>query len=268
MQNTKKKMEYEKESLMKKRNLIKEMLEKCNKSNSIIISSIERIPANLFREFRKKLKQNAEIKVVKANIAKKVLENFLDKNQIEEIKELLKKPFAMIFTNYDIFSFASFCENIKVDSFVKPGMVLEKDLVIMPTVTDLLPTAVVELSKAGFKVSVEKGRVAIKEKKIIGKGVKINNEIANALATLNVKPIKIGLDVNVGVDIKNKKLYKNVVINKEEKIEKLKKASSNALNLAINISYVCNKTAAFILQKAFTKAKILKQEIEKIEGEK
>ncbi|MCM8804934.1 MAG: 50S ribosomal protein L10, partial [Candidatus Omnitrophica bacterium] len=116
-------------------------------------------------------------------------------------------------------------------------------------------------SKAGFKVGVEKGKLIIKEKKIIKAGEKISEDLANALQKLNIRPVKIGLNVNYSIDLKNKKVYKNIIINKEEEKEKLSIASRRALALALGINYICRETIRELISKAVINANALFKKI-------
>jgi large subunit ribosomal protein L10 len=245
--------EKERESISKKKGLVDQLTAKCKSKKTIAISSIERIPAQTFKKIRAELKKsNAEVKVVKSSIAKKVLQNL----GISGLDSFLQKPIAFIISDIDPFSLASLLEELKVASYVKPGMKLDKDLVIEPCVTDLPPTAVVELSKC-FKVGVEKGKVAIKERKVIRANEVIDANLANALQKLEIKPLRIGLNVDVAIDLQSGKIYKNIVINKQEELERLKLASSRAFNLALSINYPCKQTIRALLQKAFVQAKNL-----------
>ncbi|MEM1535362.1 MAG: 50S ribosomal protein L10 [Candidatus Pacearchaeota archaeon] len=238
---------------------VEKLIKKCEAYSNLVMSNIERIPANQFKQLRKKLSREAEkveIKVIKRSLAERLLEKL--KISTEGLDKILSKPLCILLTNKDPFSLASLLEDSKEEAFLKPGQSPEKDLIIEPKSTDLPATAVVELSKAGLKVSVEKGKVVIKEKKVIKAGEKIDEDLALALQKLNIKPLRIGLNVDLAIDLKSKKIYKNIVINKAEELEKLKSAANNALNLALGIAYPCEQTISYLIRKAFLSAQSLK----------
>ena len=249
----------ERKSINRKKTLVEQLVNLCKGKDTLVISNIERIPAETFKRLRKELKKlNTDIKVIKAKLAKKVLEGL--GIETSSIENFLQKPTALIISNLDVFALASLLEKSKEYSYLKPGMVVEKEIVIEPMTTDLPPTAVVELSKV-LKVGVEKGKVVVKEKKIIKPGEIVDDALANALQKLEIKPLKIGLSVDVGIELKTGKIYKNVIVNKEEEIQKLISAHSRAMNLAIAISYPCKQTINVLLQKAAAYAKTLNLKI-------
>jgi len=248
------------ESIKRKISEVEKITKKCKESNTIAISSIESIPARMFQELRKRFRKDIAMKVIKRNLTERVFENLgLD---IKEAKEYITKPYVFIITNLDVFSLASLLEENKVPSFLKSNQLVEKDVIIQQGITDLPPTAIADLSKAGLKVSIEKGKVAIKEKRVIKKGERINDALADALQKLDIKPLKVGLNVNLGIDLKNKKVYKNLIIDKEEEKERLRLAAARALNLALNIDYACKKTIVPLIQRAASYANSLNKFIE------
>jgi large subunit ribosomal protein L10 len=249
------------EAIKKKQEEVERILEISRGFNNIIISNIEKIPANKMREIRKKFKDILKMKMMKSRLIKRVLE--AKGINVDEAKDVLKKPSILIFTNEDIFHVASLFEEDKEYTYIKPGQIAEEDIIIAKGPTTLLPIHIADLSKAGLKVGVERGKVVIKEDYVIKKGEAISSELADALQKLDIKPIPIGLAVNFAVDLKNKKIYKNVLIDKRKEIENIKIAYSYAINLAMNINYLTNKTALGIIKKAYTNAYKLNKALEK-----
>ncbi|MEM2932618.1 MAG: 50S ribosomal protein L10 [Candidatus Pacearchaeota archaeon] len=242
------------ESIKKKSEEVERIAEKCKEYSLLALSNIEGIPAKRFQEIRKKL-DNVFIKIAKKSLIERIFEKLgLD---INEAKEIISKPSCLLLAKLNPFSFAALLEENKLDSFVKPGQILAKDLVIPPQQTNLLPTDIVNLTQAGFKAAVEKGKLVIKEQKIIKAGEKIDESLANALQKLNIKPIRVGLNVNYCFDFQSKKVYKNIVINKEEEKEKLAIAWKKALALALGIKYACKVTIRELIKRAYLNANTL-----------
>ncbi|MEM2707483.1 MAG: 50S ribosomal protein L10 [Candidatus Pacearchaeota archaeon] len=243
---------------------VKEITNLFKEKNFLIISNIEKINANKFKEIKRKLKDDCIIKVIKKSILLKVLENInLEKKQIEEIEKEINKPFCIIITNIDIFRIASILEENKFFTYLKAGEILKEDFVIKKGPTHLLPMEMAELNKAGLQVGVEKGKVVIKQDFILKKNEILTQEMANILQKLDIKPLKIGLNVDIGIDIKNKKIYKNIIIDKEKEREKLIKGINFGLNLALGINYISRYTINSLIQKALIYANQLNKFIEK-----
>jgi len=249
------------EAIKRKQQEVEKTLEISEKFDNIILSCIERIPANKMKEIRKKFRDVLKIKVMKSNLIKRILER--KGVDVKELENFLKKPSALIFTNEDIFHIASLFEDDKEYTYIRPGQIVEEDIIIAKGPTSLLPIHIADLSKAGLKVGVEKGKIVVKEEKVIKKGETITSELADVLQKLDIKPIPIGLKVDCGIDLKNKKIYKNVRIDKEKEIERLKRAYSYGLTLAININYLTSKSIVDILKKAYLNAYKLNKALEK-----
>lgn len=247
-------------TIERKKIMVERLVDLCKKNNSLIISRLEKISANKLKAIRKELKNVALLKVVK----KSILKNVLKELRIEDshFPKVLSKPCIIIITSENIFKIASLLEKNKYYDYLKPGEVLNKDIIIEKGTTNLPPTEIASISKTGLKVGVEKGKVVIKEKKILKKGDKITEEWAEVLKKLDIKPIKLGLNVDIGIDLKSKKIYKNIVIDKEKEKEMMYKAINNAYNLALNINYICKKTIESIIIKAITYAKQLNKFLE------
>lgn len=240
---------------------VEEIKNLCKNNRYLIISNIEKINANKFNEIRRKLKKDCLIKVIKKSTLLKVIENF-EINK-EEIEKEINKPFCIIITNIDLFKIASILEDNKFFTYLKPGEIIKEDVIIKKGPTNLLPMSIAELSKAGLKVGVEKGKVVIKEDMILKKGEIVNEDMASILQKLEIKPVKIGLNVDIGIDLENKKIYKNIVIDKEKEKEKLIKAINLSLNLALNINYITKNTIPYLIQKAKFNADQINKLIEK-----
>ena len=243
-----------------KKKQVEEIVNLCSERKTLAITNIEKVDANKFKDIRKKLKEDVIIKVVKKSVIERVLKELgID---FKDFEDIISKPIAIMITNLDPFKLAAILEENKSFTYLKPGQIVEKDIVIEKGPTSLPPTAIADLSKAGLKVGVEKGKVVIKEEKIIKGGESISQELADALQKLDIKPVKIGFNVNIGIDLANKKVYKNIIIDKEKEKESLNKAINYAYNLALNINYICKTTINVLIQKAVAYANQLNKFIE------
>ncbi|MEK6817299.1 MAG: hypothetical protein AABX80_00710, partial [Nanoarchaeota archaeon] len=125
--------------------------------------------------------------------------------------------------------------------------------------TELMPgPAVSELSAMGIKIQIDKGKIAIKEPKIIAKkGEKISQGAADLLSKLDIKPFKIGFIPLCSFDNKEKIFYSEIKIDREGTIGKLKTAYARALPFAIEIGYSTKDTIKFLIGKAGMQGKTI-----------
>ena len=252
---------------------------------TILISSIKNIPASQLQEIVKKLRGKAIVKVPKKNLIFRVLDHSkqLDKeigpegvsprddsgepSFGEQLKGNINESFAILFSDLESFELAGELIKNQSSAKAKTGQIADKDLEIPEGPTELMPgPAVSELSSLGIKIQIEKGKITIKESKIIAKkGEKISQGVAELMNKLDIKPFKVGFLPLCSFDTKEKIFYSELKIDKEGTIEELKKIYSKALPFAIEIGYSTKDTIRFLIGKAGRYEKALKKLIS-VEG--
>ena len=229
---------------------------------TILISSIKNIPASQLQEIVKKLRGKAIVKVPKKNLIFRVLDNSkqLDK-EIEKLRGKINESFAILFSDLDSFELAGELVRNQSPAKAKTGQITDKDLEIPEGPTELIPgPAVSELSALGIKIQIEKGKITIKEPKIIvKKGEKISQGAAEILNKLDIKPFKVGFIPICSFDTKEKIFYSEIKIDKEGAIEQLKTAYSRALPFAVEIGYSTKDTIKFLISRAGMHEKALEK---------
>ena len=110
----------------------------------------------------------------------------------------------------------------------------------------------------GIQIQIEKGKIHIKESKVIAKkGAKISKGAADLMTKLDIKPFKIGFIPLCSFDTQENKLYEEINIDREGTITELKESYSKALAFSVEIGYATEDTIRFLLQKAERNAKVL-----------
>ena len=231
--------------------IVKEFEDLVKNKRTILVSSIKNIPASQVQEISKKLRGKAIVKVPKKNLIFRGLDFSKDK-EIEKLKANINEDFAILFSDLDSFELAGELIKNQSPAKAKTGQIADKDLEIPEGPTELVPgPAVSELSAMGIKIQIEKGKITIKEPKIIvKKGEKISKGAAELLNKLDIKPFKVGFIPLCSFDNKEKIFYSEIKINKEGTIEQLKTDYSKALSFAIEIGYSAKDTIKFLIGKA------------------
>lgn len=239
---------------------VKEFENLIKSKRTILVSSIKNIPASQVQEIVKKLRGKAVVKVPKKNLIFMGLDSSKQLNEIisegissgKKLKENINENFAILFSDLDSFELAG--ELIKNQSPIKakPDQIANEDIEIPEGPTELMPgPAVSELSAMGIKIQIEKGKITIKEPKIIAKkGEKISQGAAAIMNKLDIKPFKVGFIPLCSFDTKEKIFYSEIKIDREGTIEQLKTIYSKALPFAIEIGYSTKDTIKFLIGKA------------------
>lgn len=247
--------------------IVKELENLINSKRTILIASIKNIPGSQFQEIVKKLRGKAIVKVPKKNLMFKALDKksigeikklssketpLAQLSSISQLKEKMEDSFAILFSDLESFELAGELAKNQSPAKAKSGQEAPMDIEVPAGPTDLVPgPAISELGALGIQIQIEKGKITIKEAKIIAKeGTKISTRAADLMAKLDIKPFKIGFTPLCSFDIKENKYYSEVKVDMEGTIEELKKAYGKALPFAIEIGYTSKDTITFMIGKA------------------
>jgi len=243
-----------------KKKIVEELSELIKNKKTILIASIKNIPASQFQEIGKKLRGKAIIKVPKKNLIFRTLDSS-ENDSIKKIKEQIKDSVAILFSDLDCFELASELIKNKSPTKAKVGQEAPEDIEVQAGPTDLVPgPAISEFGALGIQIQIEKGKIHIKEPKVIvKKGEKISTSAASIMNKLDIKPFSIGFVPLSAFDTQEGKLYLNIKVDKEKTLEELKTAFGKALPFAVEINYVCKDTIGFLISKAGRNAKALNE---------
>jgi len=234
-----------------KKETVKELANLIKEKRTILIASIKNIPASQFQEISKKLRGKAIVKVPKKNLIMRALESSED-GKLKKIEEKIKENVAILFSDMDCFELAAELVRNKTPAKAKAGQEAPEDIEIPAGPTELVPgPAISELGALGIQIQIDKGKITIKEAKVlVKKGQKISSGAADIMNKLDIKPFSISLVPLAGYDSQEKKLYLDIKIDREKTLEELKMAFGKALPFAVAIGYACKDTIRFIIQKA------------------
>jgi len=260
MAKKKKEIKVSKEVIERKKREINEVLKLIDESNSIVIASIKSLPTRQFQTIKKNLRGKADIKVLKKSVISRVLDE-AKQSGISELKNYIKEDTAFIFSKLDPFELSGMLSESKSPVKAKAGQTAESDIEIEPGPTDLIPGPVIsELGSLGIKISIEDGKINIREKKkIVKTGEKINEAVAGLMSKLDIRPFYVGLEPIVGYDKKSNKVYKDIKVDKTKTLEELKDKAGKALGFAVSVAYLCKETIRYILGRAASQEKALEK---------
>ena len=252
----------------KKTDSVANLTDLIKNKKTIMIASIKNLPSRQFQEIGKKLRGRVIIKVPKKNLIFRAINNSGNET-IKELQEKITDSVAILFSDMDCFDLALELIKNKSPTKAKAGQMPLEDIEIPAGPTDMVPgPAISELGALGIQIQIEKGKISIKEPKIIArKGEKISQGAADIMNKLDIKPFSIGFVPLSAFDTKEGKLYLEIKIDREKTLEELKSSFAKAQAFAVEIGYISEDTIKLLIRKAAMQEKALEKIKAKIKEE-
>jgi large subunit ribosomal protein L10 len=213
------------------------------------------IPAQQVQQIRRNLRGKAVIKVTRNTLIKHAFEEM--GGDVSGLSKYISGHSAMIFTNDNPFKLYKALEKTKTKMAAKAGETAPEDIIIEKGPTSFKPGPIVgELQQAGIPAAIEAGKVRIRETKTVAKkGTVISAKLATVLAKLDIKPMDVGLALQVAYY--EDSIYEPSVLAVDETVilGQLQLAGAQAFNLSVNAAIPTKETMAPILIKAVREAR-------------
>lgn len=230
---------------------VKELADKIKKSKTLMVVSIKGLPSRQFQDIKKSVREEAHIQVAKKNILIRSIKA-VGSESILPVEKYISENCAFAISDVEGFELAGILSRKKNPMFAKAGQIAPEDIEVKKGPTELVPgPAISELGSVGLQISVENGKIAVRQDKVIvHKGKEISGNVASILQKLNIRPFSVGLVPLIVYDVKAGKLYTEIHINTDEAVGSLKEAAGRALGFAQSIRYYCKETIGYFLAKA------------------
>jgi len=247
-----------------KKSTVKELTELIKNKKTILIASIKDIPASQFQSIGKKLRGKAIVKVPKKNLMFRAIDSSSDE-AVHKLKEKIQESVAILFSDLDCFDLALELVKNKSAAKAKPGQEAPEDIEVPAGPTELVPgPAISELGALGIQIQIEKGKITIKESKVIAKkGQKISVAASEIMSKLDIKPFSIGFVPLVAFDNEEKKMYLDINIDREKTLSDLKNYFAKSLAFAVEIGYATEDTIKFLIGRAGSHERALDEVLKK-----
>jgi large subunit ribosomal protein L10 len=218
---------------------------------------IEGVIATKIQKIRRDLKDVAVIKVSRNTLIERAL-NQLGEN-VPGMNKYLDKQTALVFTNESPFKLYKVLEQTKTPSPINAGAIAPVDIMVQKGPTSFPPGPILgDLQSAGIPASIEAGKVAIKETKVVCQaGQAVPQKLATMLSKLEIYPLIIGLDLRAAYDKGTIYEPELLAIDESQYISDIIRAAQNAFNLSVNTAYPTRETMGTLLAKAFAEARNL-----------
>lgn len=248
---------------------VEELKQKIEKYPVIGIVDLYKLPTKQLQNIRKNLRDKAEFVVVKKTIMTHAIDA-AKKEKIDELKKIIPKQPALVFTEMDPFKFYISIDKMKAPAFAKEGDVAEEEIFIPAGPTTIMAGPVIsEFAKAKIPAGVEDGKIAVKKDTVVAKkGAVISKELAPILRKLNIQPVKIGINVVAVYDKGTMYLKEVLKLAGEGYIKLLQQAYNYALNLSVATGYPTKENIKYLLAKAHSHAQALQNKVKLPEEKK
>jgi large subunit ribosomal protein L10 len=239
---------------------VKDLADLITKSKVVGIVEIGGIPAPQMQQMRSNLHGIASLRSAKNRLIFRAFEDAEKQVKgISGLKELVTGQTAIIATDINPFKLFAQIKETRTMAPAKGGETASHDIMVKEGDTPFKPGPVVgELQKVGIPAAIQEGKVVIREDKVIvPEGEKIPKDVAQMLTRLEIFPVEIGMTLH-GV-FEDRSIFKSDVLdfNMDEFIGRMKQASSNAFNLAVEAGWYNNLTIQPLIMKAHLNATTL-----------
>jgi large subunit ribosomal protein L10 len=240
-----------------KRREVKELTDFLTGNKVVGLVEISGIPAPQMQHMRKNLHGTATIRSAKNNLINRALDDAEKQIKgISDLKESITGQTAIIATDMSPFRLFAQIKSTRTMAPAKGGETATHNIEVRAGDTPFKPGPIVgELQKAGIPAAIQEGEVVIREDKVIvPEGEKIPADVAQMLTRLEIFPIEIGM--NLHAVFEDGSIFKSDVldIDIDEIIGRMKQASTNAVNLAIEVGWYTKLTIQPLLIKAHNNA--------------
>ncbi len=221
------------------------------------IVGIRDIPAKQLQEMRRSLKGIAKLHIYRNSLLHRALDQCDD--TISAMGAHINDQTALIFTDLNPFKLFKLLEASKTSAPIKAGASAPEDIVVEAGPTSFAPGPVIgDLQSAGIPAKIDKGKVVIKETKVVAHaGEPVSRALSEMLTRLEIYPMVVGLDLRAVYDAGTVLEAGVLDIDEAEYADNLAIAATCAFNLAIGITYPSNATIMTLLSQASAGARNL-----------
>ena len=238
-----------------KRNEVEEIKADIGKYALIGLVDMYGIPASQLQQIRRNLRGTAKLKMMRNTLIEHAFQEM--GGEVTALEHFISGHSAIIFTNENPFKLFKKLEKTKTKMAAKPGEKAPEDIVVEKGPTSFRPGPIVgELQQVGIPAAIEAGKVKIRETKtVVRKGEAINAKLAEVLSKLDIKPMDVGLILQVAFFEGSVYEPSVLAIDEDMIIRQITLAGQQAFNLSVNAVIPTTETMAPIITRAVREAR-------------
>jgi large subunit ribosomal protein L10 len=240
-----------------KSRIIEEMKNYLSRYSVVLIADLHGLPNRVLQDYKFRLRRRgAVVRKIKNNLAAIALSQTYG-DLPEEVANLLTGENLFIFTNENPFELARWIEENGVRREPRAGDVAPYDIVVPAGNTGMSPGPIMsKFGKLKIPIRVQENKIwIVKDTVVVKGGDKINDDVAEILKKLNIRPIYESLRLKATLIRGRRVLYaEELRINIDAYVEELRRAVKEGMNLAINAVYPAPEVLALSLARAHVEA--------------
>jgi large subunit ribosomal protein L10 len=241
-----------------KKDMVKTIIKDLPNYKTVAIINLENLPSRQSQVIRSKIKEHAKIIITRKRLIKLALDK-CGKADLKQISEHIQGMPALILTNKNAFELFKILKDNMTDAPAKTGQIAPDDIWVKAGPTPFAPGPIIgDLGAANIVAGIDGGKVVVKKDSLVVKaGEPVPAAAAAILSRLDIKPMKIGLNLVIAVE-EGKLFERNILnIDVDEYTNNLKQAILNAKKLALGANILTPETVTIKLQEAHIDAKKL-----------
>jgi large subunit ribosomal protein L10 len=208
------------------------------------------IPASQLQQIRRDLHEITILKMTRNTLIEHAFQEI--GGPLGEVADHITGQSALIFTNTNPFKLYKMLEKTKTKMAAKSGEVAPEDIVVPKGPTNFKPGPIVgELQQAGIPAAIEAGKVKIRDTKVVvKKGEAINKKMADVLMKLDIKPMDVGLVLQVAFYEGSLFTPDMLAIDEKVYLDHITLAVAQAFNLSVNAAIPTRMTISPLIARA------------------
>ena len=221
------------------------------------IAGIRDIPAKQLQQMRRDLMGIAKLRIHRNTLILRALGECTE--DIRSLESYIGDQTALIFTDLNSFKLFKLLKSSKTNAPIKAGASAPYDIVVEAGPTSFNPGPIVsDLQNAGIPARIEKGKVVIRETKVVAHaGETVSRALSEMLTRLEIYPMTVGLDLRAVYDNGTVLEADILDIDEEKYASDIASSVASAFNLAIAIVYPSRATIRTLLANAASNARNL-----------
>jgi large subunit ribosomal protein L10 len=247
------------QSTLLKADKVKEIKGLLSQYDSVGIASLEKVRSAQLQKLRKKLEENACLRVVKNSLITRAVSETENKAGIEKLEEYLTGPNLYLFTNLNPFKLVLLLEKSRVKATARAGDLAAFDVTVPAGNTGLPPGPIIsQFTAVGLRTRIESGSVYVsKDTMVVKKGEPISAQLASLLAKLGIKPVEVGLSLKVIYDDGVILTEENLIVDIDAVRRSVEEAHQLAFNLSLEAAITLPENISYLVKLAHQKASSL-----------
>ena len=234
-----------------KKELVGNISNSITSANTVAILNMKDLPSRQLQVIKEKLDTQVNIIMSRKTLMSRALESSGRDKAAELIQHFKGMP-AIITSELDAFSIWALLKSNMSPSAAKGGQEAPFNIIVPAGMTNFAPGPILgELGDVGIKAGINAGKIEIKvDSEVAKEGDIISAQLAALLERLDIKPMKIGLNLIAALEEGTIFMRSELDVDSDELIAQIKSLHIDALKLAVGTGLINKETAEIMLRNA------------------